>query len=160
MCPDMILPRSNKPVVHGPVDEAIRVTAYKAVSAVAELVKNTVDAVRIWRQRRAAIAELSRLNDRLLKDIGIDRNEIRAVVNGMVSRPSARTYRPALHVAAAADPARPAADNDNEYTDAARRHRSPRAFLPRSLPPPTPRRRTSAPRSAGRFFPSRARVCA
>ncbi len=121
MNPYMILPRTNKPAVNGPVDDAISVYAYKAVTAVAELVENTVDAVRAWRQRRAAFAELSRLDDRLLKDIGIDRSEIRAVVNGMVSRPSARTYRPApaLHVAAAGDPARPAADNDNEYTDAA-----------------------------------------
>ncbi len=117
----MILPRSNKPVVHGPVDEAIRVTAYKAVSAVAELVKNTVDAVRTWRQRRAAIAELSRLNDRLLKDVGIDRNEIRAAVDGMLSQPSARTSRPApaLPVISAPDPARPAAGNENESADVA-----------------------------------------
>lgn len=117
----MILPRSNKPVVHGPVDGAIRVHAYKAVSAVAELVANTVDAVRRWRRRRAAIAELSRLDDRLLNDIGIDRNEIRAVVNGMLSRPSAPTHppAPALHVVSAADPARPAANNDNESADVA-----------------------------------------
>ena len=81
-----ILPRSNKPVVHSPVDEAIRVTAHKAANAVAELVENAIDAVRTWRRRRAAIAELSRLDDRLLYDIGIDRNEIRAVVNGMLSR--------------------------------------------------------------------------
>ncbi len=121
MNPYMILPRSNKPVVNGPVDEAISVTTYKAVNAVAELVENTVDAVRAWRQRRAAIAELSGLDDRLLNDIGIDRNEIRAVVNGMLSRPSARTYRPApaRHVVSAPDPARPAADNDNEHADVA-----------------------------------------
>ncbi len=121
MNPYMILPRSNKPVVNGPVDEAISVTTYKAVNAVAELVENTIDAVRMWRQRRAAIAELSRLNDHLLKDIGIDRNEIRAVVNGMLSRPSAPTHHPApvLHVVSAPDPARPAADNDNEHADVA-----------------------------------------
>ncbi len=121
MNPYMILPRSNKPVGNGPVDEAISVTAYRAVNAVAELVENTVDAVRAWRQRRAAIAELSRLNDHLLKDIGIDRNEIRAVVNGMLSRPSAPAHRsaPALHAVSAHDPARPAADNDNEHADVA-----------------------------------------
>ncbi len=121
MIPYLILHRSNKPVVNGPVDEAIGVTAYKAVNAVAELVKNTVDAVRAWRQRRAAIAELSRLNDRLLNDIGIDRNEIRAVVNGMLSRPSAPTHRPAPahHFVSAPDQARPAAYNDNEHADVA-----------------------------------------
>ena len=121
MNPYMILPRSNKPVVNGLVDEAISVTAYKAVNAVAGLVEITIDAVRTWRQRRAAIAELSRLNDRLLNDIGIDRNEIRAVVNGMLSRPSAPTHRPApaQHFVSAPDPARPAADNDNEHADVA-----------------------------------------
>ncbi len=121
MIPYLILHRSNKPVVSGPVDEAIGVTANKAVNAVAELVKNTVYAIRAWRQRSAAIAELSRLDDRLLNDIGIDRNEIRAVVNGMLSRPSAPTHRPApaLPVISAPDPARPAADNDNESADVA-----------------------------------------
>ncbi len=120
MNPYMILPRMNKPAVNGPVDEAISVYAYKAVNAILDGVGSVTDALRAWRQRRAAIAELSRLDDRLLNDIGIDRNEIRTVVNGMLSRSSARTYRPAptLHVADAPDPARPAA-NDNEYADAA-----------------------------------------
>ena len=121
MNPYMILARTNKPAVNYPVDEAISVHAYKVVNAVAELVEYTVDALRAWRQRRAAIADLSRLDDRLLNDIGIDRNEIRAVVNGKLSRPSARTYRPApaLHVVSAPDPARPAANHDNEYADVA-----------------------------------------
>ena len=111
------LPRSNKPVVN----EAIGVTAYKAVNAVAELVENAIDAVRTWRRRRAAIAELSRLDDRLLNDVGIDRNEIRAAVDGMLSRPSERLRRPAPapHAISAPEPARPAADNENGYADVA-----------------------------------------
>ncbi len=120
MNPYTILPRLNKPAANDPIDEAISVYAYKAVSAVAESVANAVGAVRAWRARRASIDELSRLDDHLLKDIGIDRSEIRAVVNGMLSRPPARSDRlsPALHVAAAADRARPAA-HDNEYTKVA-----------------------------------------
>jgi uncharacterized protein YjiS (DUF1127 family) len=35
---------------------------------------------RKWRKRRAAIAELHRLEDRLLQDIGIGRSEIESVV--------------------------------------------------------------------------------
>ena len=54
-------------------------------------------------------------NDHLLNDIGIDRSEIRAVVDGMLSRPPARIHAPALHVVVA-DRARPAA---NDYADAA-----------------------------------------
>ncbi len=118
MNPYTILPGLNKPVANGPIDDAISVYAYKAVTAVAESVANAVGAVRTWHARNAAIGELSRLNDHLLKDIGIHRSEIRAVVNGMLSRPQAREHRPALRVAAAADRARPAA-NDNDYAEAA-----------------------------------------
>ena len=118
--PGLILPGLNKPVANGPIDDAISVYAYKAVSAVAESVANAVGAVRAWRARRASIDELSRLDDHLLKDIGIHRSEIRAAVNGMLSRPPARSDRlsPTVHVAAAADRARPAA-NDNDYADVA-----------------------------------------
>ncbi len=116
-----IPPRLNKPAANDPVDDAISVYGYKALNAVAEWVANTVGAVRAWRTRHAAIAELSQLDDRLLNDIGIDRNEIRAVVNGMLSRPSARAHcpAPALHVVFAPDPARSAADNENESADVA-----------------------------------------
>ena len=118
MNPYTILPRSNKPAANGPVDDAISVYAHKAVSVVAKSVANAVGAVRTWNARNAAIRDLSRLNDHLLKDIGIHRGEIRAVVNGMLGRPQAREHRPALRAAAAADAARPAA-NDNDYADAA-----------------------------------------
>ncbi len=118
MNPYMILPRLNEPAANGPVDDAISVYAYKAVSAVAESVANAVGAVRTWNARNAAVRDLSRLNDHLLKDIGIHRGEIRAVVDGMLSRPQAQEHRPALRAVTATDLARPAA-NDNDYADAA-----------------------------------------
>ena len=119
MNPYMILPRLNTPAANGPVDAAISVYVYKAVNGIAESVANAVGAVRTWNARHAAVRDLSRLDDHLLKDIGIHRSEIRAAVNGMLSRPPARSDRlsPTVHVAAA-DRARPAA-NDNEYTKAA-----------------------------------------
>ncbi len=110
------LPGLNKPAANDPIDDAISVYAYKAVTAVAESIANAVGAVRAWRARNAAISELSRLNDHLLKDIGIHRGEIRAVVDEMLSRPQAQEHRPALR--AVTDQARPAA-NDNDYTEAA-----------------------------------------
>ncbi len=118
MNPYTILPSLNKPAANGPIDDAISVYAYKAVTAIAESVTNAVGAVRAWNARNAAVRELSRLDDHMLKDIGIHRGESRAVVNERLSRPPAREHRPALRVAAAADPARPAA-NDNDYADAA-----------------------------------------
>ncbi len=93
MNPYTILPGSNKPAANGPIGDAISVYAYKALTAVAESVANAVGTVRAWRARNAAIGDLSRLNDHLLKDIGIHRSEIRTAVNGMLSRPPARSDR-------------------------------------------------------------------
>ncbi len=117
MNPYTILPRLNRPRVNGPLDEALSAYVYKAVTAVAEWGANTVNAVRAWHTRHAAIGELSRLDDPLLKDIGIDPSEIRTVVDGMLRRPPpSDRLSPSLHVTAGR--ARPAA-NDNEYADAA-----------------------------------------
>jgi len=41
-----------------------------------------VEAYRSWRQRRAAIFELGSLDDRSLRDLGINRSEIQSVVAG------------------------------------------------------------------------------
>ncbi len=101
---------ATQPAVHGPAP---------AVNAVAAWLGDIVSAVRTWRTRRAAIDELSRLNDHLLRDIGIHRGEIRAVVDGILSRPPASGWRPAPDLRVAAEVARPAAARDDDLANAA-----------------------------------------
>ncbi len=42
---------------------------------------------RTWRNRRLAIRDLERLDDRMLADIGIDRGQIRFVIAGLAAAP-------------------------------------------------------------------------
>jgi uncharacterized protein YjiS (DUF1127 family) len=42
------------------------------------------EGLRRWRRRNRAINELGALNNRLLRDIGIDRNHIRETVDAML----------------------------------------------------------------------------
>jgi uncharacterized protein YjiS (DUF1127 family) len=48
--------------------------------------RNRLEAVRGLRQRRRAIAELSRMSDWSLQDMGIPRDQITEVVDGLIAR--------------------------------------------------------------------------
>ena len=50
--------------------------------------------LRAWRSRRLAIRELERLDEHLLADIGLDRGQIRYVVEGLTGAPARRAREP------------------------------------------------------------------
>lgn len=55
-------------------------TTERAKALRAELLRKLLAQLFIWRRRRAAIAELSALDDQTLKDIGLHRSGIEAAV--------------------------------------------------------------------------------
>ncbi len=52
--------------------------------------------LRAWRKRRLAIRELERLDAHLLADIGLDRGQIRFVIEGLTGAPARRAREPGL----------------------------------------------------------------
>ncbi len=62
----------------------LSVFAYQAVTALDSTITGAAARISKWRQRGLAIRELSELDDRTLKDIGISRSEIRSVVTGLL----------------------------------------------------------------------------
>ena len=86
------------------------------IDAVANFAGAIAGAITKWHKRNKAIRELSALSDRLLKDIGISRGEIRAVVDAMLTAPEQRrAARPRLVVAHSSVPsAHPAPANDKQ----------------------------------------------
>ena len=50
--------------------------------------------LRTWRKRRLAIRELEHLDAHLLADIGLDRGQIRFVVDGMTEAPARNAQEP------------------------------------------------------------------
>ncbi len=52
-----------------------------------------IHALRQWLTRRAAIRELDRLDDELLRDIGLERKAIPLAVDAMLNRGSGRSNR-------------------------------------------------------------------
>jgi uncharacterized protein YjiS (DUF1127 family) len=60
----------------------------RPMSSLAALVRRSARAYATWRLRRQAIGELGSLDDRMLKDFGISRSEIEAVVYGRDQEPT------------------------------------------------------------------------
>jgi uncharacterized protein YjiS (DUF1127 family) len=92
MSPYALYPLTTQRAVshHTGLAGELGIAAYKIVEALSA-VWNWIDR----KNRRAeSIRELSRLSDRMLKDIGIHRGEIRYVVESMLDAPVARPVEP------------------------------------------------------------------
>ncbi|MFQ5959104.1 MAG: DUF1127 domain-containing protein [Alphaproteobacteria bacterium] len=90
----------------------LAIAAYRAITAIENLVRNALDALRNGHRRRVAFDELSALSDATLKDIGLPRSEIRYVVKTL-NGPTAGLRTRGGHALEAV------ADNDNESEIAA-----------------------------------------
>jgi uncharacterized protein YjiS (DUF1127 family) len=51
----------------------------RSLTAFGRAIRNLASSFSLWRQRRSTYAELMRLDDRMLADIGLHRGEVRAV---------------------------------------------------------------------------------
>ncbi len=113
MSPYALYPLTNQRTVshHAGLAGELSIAAYKVVEALSA-VWNWIDRMN---RRNGAIRELSRLSDRMLKDIGIHRGEIRYVVESMLDAPVARPVepKPERTVRPAPRTELPVANNDN-----------------------------------------------
>ncbi len=55
--------------------------------SILRMVLESLRRFRTWRDRRLAVRDLERLDDRLLADIGLDRGQIRFMIDGLAAAP-------------------------------------------------------------------------
>ena len=126
MNPYMELPKLNTPRhvsrADDSLDHVISIAAFRAINAVETVFSRWLERRRLNRRRSGAIADLSRLDDRVLKDIGIDRSEIRSVVDETLRVEAAREQGQAPahdRVLRGRAPARKAANDDRSAAESA-----------------------------------------
>lgn len=72
------------------LDLNLAVGAYRAVEVVQGAFARIAEIVRLWRVRRKTVETLLRLDERLLRDIGLRRDQIPAFVEQLATRPKSR----------------------------------------------------------------------
>ena len=82
------------PVVSQRGSDQTSAFAYRAVIAIGDVFDAVSTRVHNWQATREAIRELHRLNDHLLRDIGIERHEIESVVRRRARRLAEQALRP------------------------------------------------------------------
>ena len=113
MIPYALYPLTYKRAVTIPAGRAhdLSILAYKVVEAVEDAAKWVVRRYK----RHVSIGELSRLDDRMLRDIGVSRSEIPVIVEAALDAPQNQRVAPsrATAVRRALEPVIPVAENDN-----------------------------------------------
>jgi uncharacterized protein YjiS (DUF1127 family) len=119
MNPYTLYPLTNRRAVvpgAGPSGE-LSIAVFKLVDGAFGAATALARAIARWRKRREAIAEISALSDRLLRDIGVARRDIRRAVDGRLDAPvavhAARPRPPSSTVAIRPAGRRAAPANDN-----------------------------------------------
>ena len=99
----------------------LSVVGYRIIATIGDSIDRRVDAFRRWRERRTTVAALSALDDRMLKDIGVRRDDIYSVVEELgKDHPLAPvgTTRPASQIVSTQSASADAA-NDDDFESAA-----------------------------------------
>ncbi len=97
----------------------LSVVGYRIIATIGDSIGRRVDAFRRWRERRATVAALSALDDRMLKDIGVRRDDIYSVVEELYyPLPPVGTTRPASQIVSTQSASSDAA-NDDDFESAA-----------------------------------------
>ncbi len=92
--------------------------AFKTVAAVEDAVARLVERFRADKRRRLTIRELSALDDHTLRDIGLQRSQIRSVAHALAAGEEPGRGADDLRIRLLATPARPRrAANDNARDD-------------------------------------------
>ena len=92
--------------------QAVRQALRGLIRGIVGAVRQGAEALQRWHRRRVTYRELMALNDRLLRDIGLRRDQIPAAVEGLLRNESNPVAKPQAYVATVAGRPSDAANDD------------------------------------------------